>query len=168
MRFTNAKAAIVVDDFRIRQNARESERANDSRSPEGTAQHATGLNSNQVVDANSGTDSGESSGGSDDDWMSALDSVLSQMEGEFRAEAREKASPTKDALNVRGPREDGYKHSALSTIQSDQINSAPGLAHVPGQRVLTPDPQMRGLLQRNLLAAYQAHDNRRSTQPRMV
>ena len=167
MRFTNAKAAIVVDDFRIRQNANESDHAEESRSAEGTAQHATGLNSNQVIDANSGTGSGESSGG-DDDWMSALDSVLSQMEGEFRAEAREKASPTKDALNVRGPREDGYKQSALATIQSDQINAAPRLADVPGRRVLTRDPQMRSLLQRNLLTAHQAHDNRRSTQPRMV
>ena len=163
----NVSVAVASDVFRIRSEAGDGERANGTGTHPTTGEpRASGLAPHQSVDPRQG--GGAQSNGGSQDWMAMLDAVLTEMEGEQRAAVRESAAPTKDALQVRGPREDHYKNRAMASIQTDRITAAPPLKERPGISVRTNDAGLGDLLQRNLISAHQAHDRRRSIQPRMA
>ena len=158
MRFANAQAPIRSDDRRLPVE-RDQEATQEV---EVTGQFA-GANAREADLAPGASyersEGGEGQGG--DDWLSMLDSALSELETEHLAKMREVATPSADEVQVRRNVRDDYRSNAAEANQTAVIPTAPHQRDLGGA-IVSSDRGLTALLRNNLIAARAVHGRRRA------
>jgi hypothetical protein len=99
--------------------------------------------------------------GDGDDIFAELDAALDEIEAEIRSEAKERARPSKDDVELLPSWDRVYKTGSQNFICADRITAAPAQGGLSGARLGNPRSALNQLLGQNLSRAQMAREQRK-------
>ena len=99
--------------------------------------------------------------GDGDDIFAELDAALDEIEAEIRNEAKERARPSKDDVELLPSWDRVYKTGSQNFICADRITAAPAPGGLSGARLGNPRSALNQLLGQNLSRAQMAREQRK-------